>query len=88
MFEITPSEARQIIQRYATSMEVVALSESEYLDLIDDAVDKDVQYGMIYDLIHVHAALKANVDEIATINVRHFSRIWPPERIIDPVNVN
>ena len=47
MFEITPSEARQIIQRYATSMQVVALSESEYLDLIDDAVDKDVQYGMI-----------------------------------------
>jgi len=86
MFEMTPNDARQIIQRYATSMEVVALSESEYLDLIDDAVDQDVRYGLIYDLIHVHAAQKAGVDEIASINVRHFSKIWPPEHIIDPLN--
>lgn len=78
---------RAPIQRYAASIEVVALSESEYLDLIDDAIDKDVRHGMIYDPIHVHAAQKAGVDEIATTNIRHFSRIWPSERIIDPVNL-
>ncbi len=86
MFDLTPGEARQIVQRYATLLEMVALSEAAYLDLIDDAVAKDVRYGLIYDLIHVHAAQKAGAEQIATINVRHFRRIGPPDRIIDPVN--
>ena len=84
-FDLTPAETRRIIRRYERALSIVALSDSDYLDLLDEAATTGVRYGLIYDLIHAHAARKGGAELIATLNVRHFKRIWPSERIVNPI---
>src|SRR5690606_31853082 len=68
---LSPPEARWFVRRYASLVRVVSLSSTDYLDLIDTAVARRLEGGMIYDMIHAQAARKAQARQIATINVAH-----------------
>ena len=84
--ELAPSEARWFVRRYVNLVRVVSLSGRDYLDLMDEAVERQLTSGMIYDMIHAHAARKGGARQIATINVAHFERVWAPSRIVNPLD--
>lgn len=53
-------------------IELVALTGSEYRQLVEEAATHNQVGGQIYDLIHVRAVQKAGCDRLYTFNVKHF----------------
>lgn len=66
----------------AERMEVVSLSAGETLEALEKAQPVGVRGGGIYDFLHLTAARKGNVDEIYTLNLRHFEAFAPDLREI------
>ncbi len=76
---ITPAVARQAIQENILSCcRVVALSAADYADLLDHLTATNITGGTIYDALLLHAAASAGVDQIVTLNAKHFRRVYPP----------
>jgi len=77
---ISPGSARQIIKKNCLEgTRIVELHEDDYSKALDLALDLNLSGGMIYDVLLFVAARQAKADRIATLNVRHFSRICPDE---------
>lgn len=73
-----PSEARELIRRsIEDTAHIVALSAKDYREVLDVLAQRQFTGGRIYDALIVKTGLKARVDHIITLNVRHFSGIWP-----------
>ena len=63
---------------------IVTVSASEHLSLLDEMATVRIVGPASYDALIAAAARKADVREIATLNVRHFAALWPVGRIVDP----
>ena len=57
--------------------EVVALSENDYVALLDHLAEVGIAGGAVYDAIILHTAQKADVDQIVTLNESDFRRVLP-----------
>lgn len=74
----SPADTKAIFEQDILScMQVVALTENEYLDMIDRLINLDRRGGIIFDAIHAHVAIKAQVDILLTDNKRDFYRLYP-----------
>ena len=73
---ITPAEALQLIQENVAPHTLVALSASDYVNLIEDLANAGVSGGAVYDGVIAQAAQLAKVDLLLTLNVPHFQRVW------------
>jgi predicted nucleic acid-binding protein len=77
---ITPADALQLIQQnvppHAT---IVALSGDDYLMLIAELSLTGVAGGAVYDAVIAKAAEMEDVDQLLTLNVTHFQRVWAGE---------
>jgi predicted nucleic acid-binding protein len=64
----------------------VALTASEYMEMLASCAATGLTGGTIYDALHVASARKAAAEHIYTWNVRHFQRVAPDfaERIVAP----
>ena len=67
---------------------VVALSASDYTTLLEELSQRNIRGGAVYDAVIAKAAELADVDQLVTLNERHFVQVWPAgaERIISPVS--
>ena len=75
---ISPALAVQLIKtNVLTTCEVIALSAGEYVTLLDHLAKTQVAGGAVYDAVLLHAAQKANVEQIVTLNEAHFRRVYP-----------
>lgn len=75
---ISPGLAVQLIKvNVLATCEVIALSASEYRTLLDHLSEVQVAGGAVYDALLLHAAQKANVEQIVTLNEAHFRRVYP-----------
>lgn len=75
---ISPPLAVQLIRRNVLAVcAVVALSENDYVALLDHLASVGVSGGAVYDAILLHAAHKAGVDQIVTLNESDFRRVYP-----------
>lgn len=75
---IPPPVAQALIRRNVlTVFEVVSLSDADYAAVIDHLSDLGIVGGATYDALILYAALKANVDQVATLNEKDFRRVYP-----------
>ena len=56
---------------------IAGLVGSDYTALIREAALSGVQGGTIYDAVVLRCAMKAGVEEVFTLNLRHFQTIAP-----------
>ncbi len=72
------------------AFEIVSLSSADYAAVIQHLAEHDLVVGIIYDALILHAARKASVDRVLTLNPKHFRRIYADmvDRIIDPTETS
>ena len=84
---ITPKLAHQLIQQNVLNVcEVVSLSDKDYARVINYLAEEGISGGVAYDALIIYAALKAEVDQVVTLNEKDFRRIYPGfrDKIISP----
>jgi predicted nucleic acid-binding protein len=84
---IPPSLAVQLIRtNVLTICRVVALSEDDYIALLDHLANVGITGGAVYDAVLLHTAQKANVDQIVTLNESDFRRVYPAlaDKVVSP----
>lgn len=84
---IRPGMALQLIEHNVLNiLEVVFLSDEDYVAVIDHLATMEVTGGATYDALILHAALKAKVDRVVTLNDKDFRRLYPDfsDRIVSP----
>ena len=84
---IPPSVAQQLIQHNVLdTFEVAFLSDEEYVDVLKHLSALGIIGGATYDALILHAASKANVEQIITLNPKDFRRVYPSlaDKIITP----
>lgn len=84
---ITPSVAIQFLEtNLLPTVQVVALSAQDYLDLLRSLPALGTAGGTVYDSLLVKAAELAQVDHLLTFNVKHIQRLWPAHsgKIVSP----
>ncbi len=84
---ISPKVAKQLIQQDVLSVcEIVVLSDEDYKAVITHLAETGISGGVTYDALILHAALKARVDKVVTLNEKDFRRIYPElsEKIMSP----
>lgn len=84
---IPPAIAQRIIAiNILDTCEVVALTAADYTALLGHVAGQGVIGGAVYDALLLHAAWRANVDRVVTLNARDFRRVYPAlaDRIVSP----
>ena len=85
---IPPDMAREIIAvNVLDTCEVVTLSAGDYVTLLTHLADLKIAGGAVYDALLLHAAAKAGVDQVVTLNAHDFRRIYPAlaDKIVSPL---
>jgi len=82
-FRIPPEMAVKLIEsNIINKCQLVDLTYTEYVEIINDVAYKNLVSGAIFDGFHVKAALKAKVNRIYTNNLRDFKKFDIAERIV------
>jgi predicted nucleic acid-binding protein len=83
---IYPSEAKQMIDHSVVPhVNLIALLGAHYRRVVADCAEAGWGGGMIYDAIHIRAAIKSQCDRLYTFNVKHF-RSLSPEEFLDRIS--
>lgn len=66
--------------------QVISLSVSDYLSVLEAAGRSSLAGGIIYDSLIARAADVAGVERLVTSNPEHFRRVWPAgaDRVREP----
>lgn len=84
---IAPDIAQQLISDNVLSLcEIISLASDDYRAVIKHLVSLNIVGGAIYDALILRAAMKANADQVLTLNARDFRRVYPEmaEKIVVP----
>ena len=83
---LRPADAARLLQE---NVQIVTLSASDYVDLLQDLSQRGIGGGAVYDAIIAKAAELAQVDQLLTLNEVHFHRVWPAgsSKIVSPLRV-
>jgi predicted nucleic acid-binding protein len=71
----SPDDALLFLQGIDDRLTIVALDETEYIGMLNDAAAANIQGGTCYDALIAQCALKAKAETIYTWNVKHFKRL-------------
>ncbi|MBI3943163.1 MAG: PIN domain-containing protein [Chloroflexi bacterium] len=75
---ISPNIAHKLIQENVLNVcEVVPLSVDDYASIIEHLSKMEIVGGATYDALILFASIKANADQIVSLNERDFRRIFP-----------
>ena len=86
-FPVSPEIAqRMIAHNILSTFQVIPLMADDYQAVITHLSRMALSGGIIYDALIGHAAIKANADQISTLNAKDFHRIYPDlaARIVVP----
>lgn len=66
--------------------EVISLSGDDYLTVVKHLAQQNLVGGIIFDALIFYAAVKAEADQLLTLNPKHFRQIYPQfaERVVAP----
>ena len=74
----TPEQALLSIEENVFKhFKITALGANDYVALLRESALAGIQGGTIYDAILMRAAIKADVERIFTLNLRHFHAVAP-----------
>lgn len=75
---LSPADAWRLVhENVGASAHLVALSAADYSRTIQQASEKGLSGGVIYDALIACAAEKAGADRLLTLNPADFRRVWP-----------
>ena len=75
---ISPLIARKLIsENIETVGKIISLTPREYITVIKQISELGLAGGITYDALIAKVAQKANVEKLLTLNVDHFTRVWP-----------
>jgi predicted nucleic acid-binding protein len=72
---ISPAIAQQLITANLSGFETIALVGEDYHHVIEQLVSLNLPGGGIYDGLIAQAAIKAQADQLLTLNPAHFTRL-------------
>ncbi|MBI5191829.1 MAG: PIN domain-containing protein [Nitrospirae bacterium] len=73
---ISPDAAWQLIKKNLIgTFEIVSLSKSDYISVIQKVSGDQLSGGIIYDALIAQSAIKAGADQLITLNVADFKRV-------------
>lgn len=84
---IPPSLAWQMLRENVLALlEVIPLSEGDYHPVLEHLSQTGIAGGVTYDALIAYAAIKAQVDQLLTLNEKDFRKVYPAlsERIVAP----
>ena len=82
---IAPRYARPIIEdQINLAAEIVELQTIDYTQAVQEVTASGLTSGIIYDAVIAQAARRIQADFIASLNRKHFERVWPPAQLIVP----
>jgi predicted nucleic acid-binding protein len=81
---ISPSVAWRLInENIASISKIVSLTPAEYCFTIKQISELGLVGGITYDALIAKVAQKSKVERMLTLNLEHFTRVWPDgEKII------
>ena len=81
---ISPLIARKLIgENIETVAKIISLTPREYISVIKQISEMGLVGGITYDALIAKVAQKSRVERLLTLNVDHFTRVWPGgEKII------
>ena len=81
---ISPSVAWRLINENIVSIsKIVSLTPAEYSSTIKQISELGLIGGITYDALIAKVAQKSKVERMLTLNLEHFTRVWPDgEKII------
>ena len=72
----SPKIAREMIDEWISSVfNVIEFKLSDYQKAIERVSRRSLRGGIIYDSLHVQAALKRKVNALVTLNSKHFDQL-------------
>ena len=75
---IGPQTARRLIRESVEpAVRTVELEAADYLSVLSRQSELGLAGGPVYDALIAHAARKARVDRLITLNEPDFRRVWP-----------
>ncbi len=75
---ISPESACRLVEHnVASRAEVIALDVADYRTLLSRWANLGAAGGAAYDGLIARAEEKAKADQLLTLNVDHFRRVWP-----------
>ena len=75
---ISPMEAQILIEESILNrLKVIELFRTDYLDALQNVSKKGLSGGILYDALHLTAALKEHCTRVYTYNVDHFRSLAP-----------
>jgi len=84
---ISPLDAQRLIKHNVTErLEIVCLSDQDYIQIIEHLAALGIVGGAAYDALILRAAANAKVDLVVTFNAKDFQRVYPDlaDRIVVP----
>ncbi len=85
---VTPLIAQKMIKEWVLEYcTPIALDHSDYLLALDRIIGRSLRGGVIYDSLHLQAALKQKVHALVSLNERDFARLVDSQeiRLINPL---
>ena len=77
--KIHPKEAVASLMQLSDVVQVIDLNRHDYKAALNRCADLELVSGVIYDALHLQAAIKAKSDVFYTSNLRDFQRLWTDE---------
>ena len=71
---LSPQLVQQLMNDNLAPLEIISLTSDDYQVVINQMVTLNLTGGAIYDALIAQASLKAKVDHLLTLNLRHFRR--------------
>lgn len=84
---LSSNDALQLIKRNIVgAFQIVALSDQDYLQIVEHLSALGVVGGVVYDALILRSALNAQVDQVVTLNEKDFRRAYPEleDKIVAP----
>lgn len=74
---IAPEQALLFLQDVRDRLSAVTLDEADYHAILEQAAQRRIGGGRIYDILLLRCAAKSQAETIYTWNLKHFQRLSP-----------
>ncbi len=83
-YKVPNDLAGEMVGSLPEQMRFEAISQEDYLSIIQNAKARGIQGGIIYDAIHAEVARRLRVTKIITYNLKNFRHVAPDLAIEPP----
>ncbi len=85
---IQPKQVLEVVSGYLVrDLTTIDLTEADYVAALRRCAELNLVSGIIYDALHLQAAIKARAKVLYTANTKDFQRLWTPDLGIELIDV-